>query len=175
MDFFDTVRSRRSIRSYTSQPVEESKLKKVLEAARLAPSWKNKQPWIFILVAEEEDKQALAQALHEENRAKEAVATAPLVIVVCADPQVYEQWEDKQYFLVDAAIAMEHLILAATAVGLGTCWVSWLYEAKVREVLDIPDHIRILSLTPLGYTGEELPPPSRKDLKEIVYWGKWEA
>lgn len=175
MDFFDTVRLRRAVRSYTSQPVEESKLKRVFEAARLAPSWKNKQPWAFILVAEEEKKQALAQALHEENRAKEAVTTAPLVVVVCANPQVYEQWEGKQYFLVDAAIAMEHLVLAATAVGLGTCWVSWLYEAKVRAVLDIPDHIRVLGLTPLGYTEEELPPSPRKELKEIVCWGKWES
>jgi len=173
MEFLELVQKRRSLRSYLDKPVEQEKLTYILESARWAPSWKNMQCWRFIVVRAEITRQALAEVMTDKNPGYKALLQAPLVIVLCAVPFESEVWEDKDYMMLDAGLAMEHLVLAATEQGLGTCWQGWFSEEKVRAVLNIPQGVRVIAMTPLGYAAEEKKPRPRKDLGEIVYNEVW--
>lgn len=145
MDFYDVVKKRKSVRNYSSQKVPEDVLVRILEAARLAPSWANKQCWRYVIVDDPEIISRIASP-HIVGFG------APLMVVLCADPALSGQREGKDYYLVDAAISMEHLVLAAAAEGLGTCWVAGrLEEATVKSVLGIPDNLRVVAISPLGY------------------------
>lgn len=173
MELMEVIRERRSIRRFRADPVEEEKLLTVLEAARLAPSWKNGQCWRFILVTSEEGRRAVADCLPPTNPGRQALLQAPVNVVLCADPTASEEWEGRAYYLVDAAIAMEHLVLAATSLGLGTCWQGLIYEEKLRQALGIPHSVRVVAVTPLGYPDEAPKPRRRKALAEIVYRERW--
>lgn len=173
MEFMELAQKRRSLRSYVDKPVESDKLNYVLECARLAPSWKNMQCWRFIVVEAESSRQALAEALTEGNPGAKALRQAPLVIVLCALPGESEVWENKDYMMLDAGLAMEHLVLAAAEQGLGTCWQASFYEDRIRAVLQIPDGVRVIAMTPLGYAAEERRPRPRKEIGEIVFYGVW--
>ena len=173
MNFLELVQTRRSLRTYLDKPVEQEKLEYVLEAARLAPSWKNMQCWRFIVVEDAAERAALAKCMGENNPGHKALTGAPIVIVLCALPKESEVWEGKDNMMLDAGLAMEHLILAATEQGLGTCWQGLFTEEKVREALNIPNDVRVVAMTPLGYAAEERRPRPRKGIAEIVYRGKW--
>ena len=173
MNFLELVQTRRSLRTYLDKPVEQEKLEYVLEAARLAPSWKNMQCWRFIVVEDAAERAALAECMGESNPGHKALTGAPIVIVLCALPKESEVWEGKDNMMLDAGLAMEHLILAATEQGLGTCWQGLFTEEKVREALNIPNDVRVVAMTPLGYAAEERRPRPRKSIAEIVYRGKW--
>ena len=174
MDIFQVFRDRRSIRKYQDRPVEADKLEQVLEAARLAPSWKNLQCWRFLIIDDSEKKKALFKAFPEGNPGTKALATAPIVIVVCADPSASGVENGIEYYVADTAIAFEHLCLAAYALGLGTCWMGWFDEAAVRKSLDIPTSFRVLGVTPLGYPDQEPKARPRKELAEIAFYNQWE-
>lgn len=173
MNFLELAQTRRSLRTYLDTPVEREKLEYVLEAARLAPSWKNLQCWRFIVVEDAAGKAALADSMGETNPGRKALTGAPIVIVLCAVPKESEVWEGKDFMMLDAGLAMEHLLLAATEQGLGTCWQGLFTEQKVREALNVPDDVRVLAMTPLGYAAEERRPRPRKTMTEIVFHGKW--
>jgi nitroreductase len=173
MNFLEIVQQRRSLRSYLPTPVEPEKLEYILESARLAPSWKNLQCWRFIVVEDLEQRQALANIYTESNPGSKALLQAPLVIVLCAVPTESEVWEDKDFMMLDAGIAMEHLILAATEQGLGTCWQGWFSEEGARKVLKVPENVRVVAMTPLGYANESRRPRPRKEMQQIVYKGTW--
>lgn len=173
MNLLEVVQARRSLRTYLDKPVEREKLKYVLEAARLSPSWKNMQCWRFIVVEDAAARQSLADSMGESNPGRKALTGAPIVIVLCAVPKESEVWEGKDYMMLDAGLAMEHLLLAATEQGLGTCWQGLFTEKKVRETLNIPDDVRVVAMTPLGYAAEERRPRSRKGMAEIVYHETW--
>lgn len=173
MEFLEIVQKRRSLRSYASTPVEPEKLNYVLECARLAPSWKNMQCWRFIVIKDPETRQALAETMAETNPGRKVLVQAPIAIVLCALPSESEVWEDKDYMMLDAGLAMEHLILAATEQGLGTCWEGLFQEDKARKVLDVPEDVRVVAFTPLGYASEERRPRPRKSIEEIVFYEKW--
>ncbi|MEL1135427.1 nitroreductase family protein [Desulfitobacterium sp. THU1] len=173
MDFLELAQKRRSLRSYKPDPVEQEKLEYVLECARLAPSWKNLQCWRFIVVEGEAQKQALTTAYAETNPGRKALLQAPLIIVLCAVPTESEVYEGKDYMMLDAGLAMEHLILAAAEQGLGTCWQGLFSEEKVREILKVPENVRVLAMTPLGYPAEERNPRPRKELSQIIFKGSW--
>jgi nitroreductase len=148
MDFYDVVKNRKSIRSYKPDKVPEDALLRVLEAARLAPSWANKQCTRYIVV---DDKELIARITTRLSK----TFNAPLMIVACADPKQSGQKDGKDYYLVDVGISLEHLVLAAAAEGLGTVWLGALFdEAAVKRELAIPDNLRIVALTPLGYPAE---------------------
>jgi len=168
----EVVTSRRSIRKYRPDPVDEEILKKVLEDARLAPSWKNLQCWRFIVVKDEDKRQQLARAL-PSNPAQKSIIQAPITIVLCADPQASGDHEGKPYYLVDAGITMQQLVLAATAYGLGTCWAALFEEEAIKKTLNVPEGYRVVALTPLGHPAEEKKPRPRKELSEIVYMDNW--
>jgi nitroreductase len=161
MDFMDVVRNRRSIRRYRPDPIPEDALMEVLEAGRLAPSGSNKQPWHFVIVKTKEVKEAMG--------IPDWAADAPVVLVVCGDPEVSETWN-----VVDPTIAMEHMILAATSLGLGTCWIGRLgRDEQVKDVLGIPGHLKVIAVTPMGYPDESPPPKDRKNLEQIVHNDKF--
>jgi Nitroreductase len=173
MNFLELVQTRRSLRTYQDKPVEQEKLEYVLECARLAPSWKNMQCWRFIVVDDAAGRAALADSMGESNPGRKALTGAPIVVVLCAFPKESEVWEGKDNMMLDAGLAMEHLILAATEQGLGTCWQGLFTEEKVRKSLNIPNDVRVVAMTPLGYAAEERRPRPRKALTEIVFRGKW--
>lgn len=173
MDLYTAINDRRSIRKYKPDPVPQDTLVKLLDAARAAPSWANKQCWRFLVVKDAERKKELADSLPEGNPAAKAVANAPVVVVACADPEASGSIEGKDYYLLDVGIAMQQLVLAAHAEGLGTCWVAWMDEAAIRKACDVPDAFRVVALTPLGYPDKEAKPTPRKDLSEIAFEEKW--
>ena len=160
MDFSEVIVKRRSVRRYKPDPVSDELIDKVLEAARIAPSAGNRQPWHFIVVRDAEKKKAL-----EIN---DWAAEAPVVIVGCTDTSQSPTW-----CVVGAAIAFEHLVLAATAYGLGTCWMGKLDNEVIKRVMNIPDGITVVAVTPLGYSAEEHGPRPRKTLAEIVHHEKF--
>jgi nitroreductase len=164
MEFYEVISKRRSIRAYKKDTVEDSKLSRILNAARLAPTAANRQPYSLIVVKDEETKQKLKDAYSQEW-----FFTAPVIVCACALPDdAWKRNDGKGYVDVDVAIAMDHLILAASAEGLGTCWIAAFKPEVVREVLNIPDNVEPLVLTPLGYP-ETIPEPTfRKPLEEMV-------
>jgi nitroreductase len=171
LDFYDVVRKRLSIRSYKPDPVPEDVLERILEAGRLAPSAKNYQPWKFIVVKDPAIRQALVPAC----RGQGSVGQAPVVICGCAiEEQVWKgmggYWSAEA---VDITIALEHMILAAAAEGLGTCWIGAFLEAEVRKVLAIPDGVKPIALTPLGYAARDHRPQPRKPLSEVTCVDRW--
>jgi nitroreductase len=173
MDLYEALEGRRSIRRYTTDPVSDEVLQKLLHAARLAPSWSNKQCWRFIIVREQSRKKKLAASLPDGNPCKRALAEAPVVIVLCADPQASGRADGKDYYLLDAGLAMQQLMLAAHAEGLGTCWVAWFEEAAAREACQVPPPYRVVALTPLGVPARRPSPRPRKELGEIVFHEEW--
>lgn len=173
MDIFQVFRDRRSIRKYKDTPVEREKIEQILDAARLAPSWKDMQCWRFLVLADAERRALVLEAFPEDNPGKKAIATAPVLIVVCADPRESGVENGIEYYIADTAIAFEHLCLSAHALGLGSCWMGWYDEAKVKRSLGIPDQIRIVGITPLGYPDQEPKPRPRKLLSEIAYFEQW--
>lgn len=173
MDIFQVISDRRSIRKYQERPVEPEKLRQVLDAARLAPSWKNMQCWRFLVLASQANRELLLGAFPDDNPGKKALAGAPVVIVVCADPRESGVENGIEYYIADTAIAFEHICLAARGVGLGTCWMGWYDENKIKEALGIPAEVRVVGVTPLGYPDQDPKPRPRKELHEIAYLEKW--
>lgn len=173
MDIFQVIKDRRSIRKYTDRPVEQEKIEQVLEAARLAPSWKNLQCWRFLVLREAAKKEAILGAFPDDNPGKKAIAQAPAVIVICADPDESGVENGIEYYIADTAIAFTHLCLAAHAIGLGTCWMGWYDEAVVKNALGIPGGLRVVGITPIGYPDQEPKPRPRKELCDITYFDEW--
>lgn len=170
MGVLEAIQGRRSIRKYTSQPVEEEKLAKVLEAARISPSAANAQAWKFIVVKEE----GLRKKLVAAAGGQEFVGQAPIVLVaIGTDPEKVMLCGQHRY-TVDVSIAVSYLILEAHAQGLGTCWLGRFEEDKVKEILGIPEGVRVVAVTPLGYPAEKPDAKPRKELKEIVSYDKYE-
>ncbi|MGC8839425.1 MAG: nitroreductase family protein [Anaerolineae bacterium] len=184
MDLYEAIYRRRSVRRYADAPVEEAKLLRILEAARLAPSWRNGQCWRFVVVRDRETIRRLAREQPLGYQINRWLQSAPVVVVACADPRASGRREDQDFYLVDVAIALEHLVLAATAEGLGTCWIGALDEGNIRRILGIPEHIRVVAMTPVGYPAEDpgwfdravrtaVGSRRRKPLEEIVHWDRW--
>jgi nitroreductase len=185
MDVMEAVRGRRSIRKFKPAPVSPEDLNTVLEAARQAPSWANSQCWRFVVVTEQEMKNQLARCFlsrdpTRENRGAVAVRTAPITIVACAEKKksgyasagtpltVRGEWS-----MYDVALAMQNLVLAAFALGLGTVHIGLFDHRKVEEALGVPDDIEVIAMTPLGYPDEAIEPRPRKELKEIVFYNRY--
>jgi nitroreductase len=170
MDTLEAVKTRRSIRSYLDKPVEEEKLLRVLEAGRLSPSAANRQPWDFVVVQDPTAKACLSGAYERTWFSK-----APAIIVVCATPATaWRRRDGEEFWKIDAAIAMQSMVLAATAEGLGTCWIGAFDEEKAKEALGLPEDVHVVAMTPLGYAAE-LPgqATSRKGLSEILHRDHW--
>lgn len=171
MEVMESIRKRRSIRSYQSKEVEQEKLDLLLEAARLAPSASNRQEWRFIVVREFSTRQKLMSAAKGQH----FVGEAPVVIACCAETDNHLMPCGQLCYPIDVAIAIDHITLKATEEGLGTCWVGAFDENEVKKVLDIPEEIRVVDLLTLGYPRHisDLS-KNRLPLDEIVMYEKWE-
>jgi len=167
MDLFEVIEKRRSIRSYKPTPIPNEHLKKILEAARLAPSGKNLQPWRFIIVRNPERKRMLAEAAMNQM----FIAEADVVIVALSDPTIYSSTGTRRRipYLQDPMIAIEHMILAATALGYGTCWIGAFDEDKVKQIVNAPEELAVIALLPIGVPNENPPPRPRKSFEEIFF------
>lgn len=166
MDLMEAIKSRRSIRMYKPTPVPEDLLRTVLNAARLAPSANNAQPWRIIVVTDEDAKRRLAAGANGQK----FIAQAPVVLVACGLPDEAFQTAGgyMSSHVIDVSIALDHLTLAAHSVGLGTCWVAWFREDKVREVLAVPEDVSVVAITPLGYPDEAPERTPRRNLEELI-------
>jgi nitroreductase len=171
MDVYEAIKTRTSVRGYRSTPVEDDKLKRILDAARLAPSGKNGQPWSFIVIKDLETRKKLVGACKGQSY----VGEAPVVVAVCGREELAYQkmggyWNSLP---VDIGISLEHLMLAAAAEGLGTCWIGAFIEGDVREILGVPAEVKIVALTPVGYPKGERVTMPRKPLEEITMRERW--
>lgn len=170
MDFWETVKKRHSVRRYDpDRDVPPEMVERILEAAILAPSAGNCQPWHFYVVRDAVTRQQLAQAAYGQS----FVAQAPVVIVVCADPGRsagrYGRRGTELYCLQDTAAATEHILLAATALGLGTCWVGAFDEKATAVALRLPAHLRPVAIVPIGYpAGPSSRYTDRRPLSQVV-------
>jgi nitroreductase len=172
MNFIEIARKRCSVRDYSSQPIEKEKLEQVLEAARLAPSACNIQPWQFIVVQNPETLQKL-QLCYE----REWLKTAPACIVICGNHEISwkRKYDNKDHCDVDIAITADHLTLAAAEIGLGTCWICAFDPDKCREALEITSRsLEPIVMIPIGYPAEndvwEKTAKKRKDVNEIIIY-----
>jgi len=173
MDLYEAIKERRSVRKFNPDPVDDGLIEKLLDAARMAPSWSNYQCWRFLVVRDEDKRENLSRSLPENNPAAKGLVQAPVVIVLCADPSESGKQDGKDYYLLDAGLALEQLVLAAHAEGLGTCWIAWFDEESVKKVCSIPEDYRVVALTPLGVPQKQPSVKPRKDISEIAYREEW--
>jgi nitroreductase len=170
MDFLDLVSQRYSVRAYKPDSVEDGKLEQVLAAAQLAPTAANRQPFQIIVIRTAGREAELRRIYH-----REWFTQAPLVLCVCGTPaQGWVRGKDgKNYTEVDVAIVMDHLILAATNLGLGTCWIAAFNPTEACDVLGLPEGVEPLVFTPLGYPADQPGPKERKPLSDLVRYERW--
>jgi nitroreductase len=174
MDFYEVIKTRRSVRAYASDPIPDDVLNRVLDAARIAPSGSNRQPWKFILVKDGDVKKKLVSSCGGQS----FIAEAPLVIVACGRNIHYNRggYMGDMSMLVDVSIAVDHLTLAARAEGLGTCWIGLFDNESIKKLLQIPKDVNVVALVSIGYpcgkVFKEL--GSRKSMSEIISVGKYQ-
>jgi len=170
MDVYDAIATRKSVRAYLDKPVEEEKLNAVLEAARLAPSASNRQEWRFVIVREKEARNKVAMAAGQQM----FIAQAPVIIAACAETDGHLMSCGEPCYPIDVAIALDHLILRAVELGLGTCWIGKFNADEVKKILGIPDEIKVVQLMPLGYPLEPAAvQKKRRAFTEIVKFDHW--
>ena len=171
MEFFDLVKKRRSIRKYKPRLVSDRDIEYILNAARLAPSSKNRQCWKYVVV---KDKKIIEKIASSRPESKEWLVEAPVMIVACADPNESSRREGKDYYLFDVALSFEHLLLAAKERDLATCCIAGFDEKTVKDAIELPENIRVVVFTPLGYAAEEKGEiTDRKPLEEIIFYEKY--
>ena len=164
MEVFEAIEKRRSIRKYKPSGISNEYLKKILEAARLAPSAGNRQPWRFVVVRNSDRKKLLAEAAQNQM----FLADAGVIIVALADAEASPKW-----FKQDVMIAMEHMVLASTSLGYGTCWIGAFEEEQVKQLLGVPERIAVVALLPIGVPDEKPQRKPRKDFGEIFFDEKY--
>ncbi len=181
MKFLDLVKKRQSVRKYLDKPVEREKVEHCLEAARLAPSASNSQPWNFIVIDDPKLKEAVARKTFDRvisfNRFS---LQAPVLIILISErpgflKKVAEAIKDKQFSLIDIGIAAEHFCLQATEEGLGTCMLGWFNEKGVKKLLNIPQKIRVELIITIGYPeSNQIRPKKRKPINQIRSYNSYE-
>jgi nitroreductase len=170
VDIMEAIQARRSIRSYSPDPIPPDKESALLEALRLSPSAGNRQPWRFILVREPDLIRRLAQECSWERLAPlRALTTAQLVIVGCGVPEECVPVGSLDGDIVDVVIALQSAVLAATGLGLGTCWIGAFYEQRVKTLLSVPEEARVIALLAVGVGAESPPAKNRKEPSEVFY------
>ena len=169
MEYQELIQKRYSVRAYKPDPIEEDKLEKVLNAARLAPTAANRQPFQILVIHTDGKKEALKKIYR-----KDWFVQAPLLICAVGIPgKSWVRDDMRRYLDVDVAIVMDHLILAAASVGLGTCWIGAFDAGAAREVLGLPEGVEPVAFTPLGYAADMLGSKKRKVLSDLVRYERW--
>ncbi len=168
MDVYEAIRARRSVRAYKSDPVPDEVLKRVLEAARLAPSARNRQEWRFVVVKDKARIEQLAEAANGQS----FVAEAPVYLAFCATKgHVMSCGVDAG--IVDTSIPFAYVTLAAVAEGLGTCWLGAFDQEKTRKILGVPEEALIVGVTPLGYPAKVPAATGRRKFEDVVSFEGW--
>lgn len=168
---YDVVASRYSCRAYTPEPVSREMLLAVLDSARLAPSACNKQPWVFVVADTQETRKIVVDAYN-----REWVKDVQAFIIACGDhTQAWHRADGKDHTDVDVAIAVEHICLAATSLGLGTCWICNFDANALAKAFSLPENLEPIAIIPVGYPepAATVPAKNRKPIDEIVKWGKY--
>ncbi len=184
MEFDKVIISRKSIRSFQNKEIPEEVLNDIMEAARLSPSFQNRQCWQFVVVQNKNIIKDLALRSGMISKVNFFIKDAPVVIIACADPAKSGTMNKQNYYLVDTAIAFQQMMLSAWNYGIGSCWLAAFNEQKVREILNIPPNIRVVALSPFGYPKEKetlygktvkmfAQSKKRNDLNKIVCYDKW--
>ncbi len=179
MEVLEVIKTRRSIRKYKTTPVDDKTLELILDAARWAPSWANTQCWRFLVVADNDIKNKLADTLNDTNPAIDAIRNAPLVIVACAELWKSGCYDDVpatdkgDWFMFDVALAMQNLVLAAHSLGLATVHIGLFDAKKAANILKVPPGYCVVEMTPLGYPDQQRDPRPRKELSEIVFYNQF--
>jgi nitroreductase len=170
MEIYEAIRTRKSVRAFLDRPVPEETLRRVMEAARAAPSARNEQEWRFVVVTHRETRQRIAQ----EAARQPFIGTAAVLLACCAESDGRLMRCGQAAYPIDTAIAMDHLTLAATAEGLGTCWIGSFDESLVKQILGIPAAVRVVELMPLGYPVDGSPAAkSRLSLDKLLRYERW--
>lgn len=170
MNVIDAIKKRKSVRSFQDKPLENEKLLQILEAARMAPSAFNLQEWRFVIVRKKQTKEILIK----QARVPHFIEQAPVVIIACAETGSCIMRYGQPCYPVDVAVSLDHIMLTAVENGLGSCWICTYDEKKVKEVLNIPQEIRVIAILPLGYpTDETIVEKKRLPLYKIVKYEKW--
>lgn len=189
MDIFEAINNRRSIRKYKPDQIDDKTIQKILEAAHWAPSWGNNQCWRFVIVRDTQIKSKIADTLIKtmidnewmENAAARAIKEAPVLIVICAEKSQagYDTGgntitdKGRYWFMFDVALAMENLVLAAHASGLGTVIIGAFDSVKVGDILGVPEGCDVVSMTPLGIPDTKGQVSPRKKLGEVIFKDKY--
>ncbi|MCX8204362.1 MAG: nitroreductase family protein [Candidatus Nezhaarchaeota archaeon] len=173
MDVVEAIKTRRSIRSYFTSMISDSELEALLELASWAPSAGNLQPWEFVIVRDEKIKERLAaEALHQWW-----ITEAPVVVVACANERrsssIYGVRGRSLYCICDVSAAVENLLLAAHASGLGSCWVGAFHDEGVARLLKLPSGVRPIAILPIGRPAEHPAPPPRRPLSEVLHFDQF--
>lgn len=164
MSLIDALLSRRSIRHYEPTAIPKEMLDKILEAGRMAPSAGNKQPWHFIVITDDKLKQELSKGLFSRF-----LKNAPLSIVGCAhQDRIAGRWAK-----ISTAIALQNMVIAAWALGIGSCWIGAFQEDKVKQLLDIPQNWNVVALIPFGYPAKIPKPRGKKPIEKIISYNKF--
>ena len=169
MAVLEPIRKRYSCRAYQDRPIEQEKLDQLFEAARLAPSAKNMQDWRFVVVTDKEKRRQVA----ESTNRPEVFSRAGAIIVACSNSDYVMQC-GQPIGPIDVAIALEHICLQATDLGLATCWIGSFEPEKVRAILDIPEDIAVIELMALGYPADKPREPKRQPIEKILCYEKWQ-
>jgi len=169
MTVFEAIQKRYSCRAYKEREIEQEKLDKLAEAVRLAPSAKNTQDWRFVVVTDKEIREQVAATTNRPQVFKKAGA----IIVGCSNSDYVMQC-GQSIAPIDVSIALEHICLQATELGLGTCWIGSFETEKVRTILGIPDDINIVELMTVGYPADSAKQPNRLSIKEIICYNRWQ-
>jgi nitroreductase len=170
MDVFKAIEGRRSIRKYQTMDVEDEKIDKIIESARIAPSAANRQEWKFLVVKDQNTRDKLVEACNGQK----FVAQAPVLILACSTESEKVMPCGQYAYTVDLSIALSFMILEATELELGTCWLGAYNEEMVKSILNIPEEIRVVGITALGYPDENPGPRPRKTTEQILVKEIWE-
>ncbi|MEA2095534.1 MAG: nitroreductase family protein [Candidatus Cloacimonadota bacterium] len=184
MEFDEVIISRKSVRSFKNKEIPEEILNHMMEAARLSPSFQNRQCWRFIIVRNKKTIKDLALKSGLISKVNFFIKDAPVVVVACANPAKSGTINNQNYYLVDTAIAFQQMMLSAWNHGIGSCWLAAFNEEKVREILKIPQNIRVVALSPFGYSkGKKslyekavktfAQSKKRNELNKIISYEKW--
>ncbi|MDQ1280799.1 MAG: hypothetical protein QG670_2062 [Thermoproteota archaeon] len=173
-DIFEVIDKRRSIRKFKSEQVTDEHLQRILEAACLAPSGGNRQPWYFIVVRDSEMKKAVSASSRLERNQK-LLLSADTIIVLASNPELERGYmspnicSTRSWYKQDPMIAGEHIVLAATALGYGTCWIAGFDDSEVKRILNIPENIAVIALIAMGVPDETPHPRVLKPFNDILF------
>lgn len=172
MSFFELSSARKSIRKFKDEPISQEAIDNIINAARLSPTWKNQQSCRIVVIEDRETIQKLGEAVNF-NPGRGAYAKAPCVMVLCADPKKSGKNDGKDYYLVDAGIVGQQILLAAQAQGLGSVFVGWFPEAPVKELLAIPEEYKVVGIFPIGVPDIDPEAKPRVDASELASLNKF--